>query len=208
MISPEGLRGDGRRANDLRRTITSLNSVAGADGSCLLAVGNTRVLVSVLGPRESKRHGLHVAVGKIQGRDGGDLQAIIESTFEKIIFPQESEISVQVQILANDGSLLATVCNAVSLALIDAGIEMKDSLVAVTASVSNKCSMLDLNYSEESMDLPVFTVGFLPRTGNLALTHLEGRLPSDCLSDLIDIGKLGCDLLHGQFDEIIRNNIA
>lgn len=208
MISPEGLRGDGRRANDLRRAVVILNSVAGADGSCLLAIGNTRVLVSVLGPRESKRNGLHVVVGKLQGRDGGDLQAIIESTFKDLIFPEASEISVQVQILANDGSLLAAVCNAVSLALIDAGIEMKDSLVAVTASVSNKCAILDLNYSEESMELPVFTVAFLPRTGNLALSHLEGRLPADCLPDLVDIGKQGCDLLHGQFDEIIRKNIA
>ena len=208
MISPEGLRVDGRRENDLRRTIVILGSVAGADGSCLLAVGNTRVLVSVLGPRESKRSGMHVIVGKLQGRDGGDLQAIIESTFKHIIFPESSEISVQVQILADDGSLLATVCNAVSLALIDAGIEMKDALVAVSVSVSNKCAILDLNYSEETMDLPVFTVAYLPRTGNLALTHLEGRLAADCLPDLVDLGKLGCNLVHEQFDEIIRKSIS
>jgi exosome complex component RRP41 len=151
---------------------------------------------------------MHVTVGKMQGRDGGDLQAIVESTFKQIIFPEESEISVQVQILANDGGLLAAVCNAVSLALIDAGIEMKDSLVAVTVTMSNKCPMLDLNYSEESMDLPVCTLAFLPRTGTLALTHLEGRLPADALSELVDLGKLGCDLLHGQFDEIVRKNIA
>jgi exosome complex component RRP41 len=151
---------------------------------------------------------MHVVVGKLQGRDGGDLQAIIESTFKQIIFPESSEISVQVQILANDGSLLATVCNAVSLALIDAGIEMKDGLVAVSVSLSNKCPILDLNYSEESLDLPVFTVAYLPRTGNLALTHLEGRLSADAMPDLVELGKLGCDLMHEQFDEVVRQNIA
>jgi exosome complex component RRP41 len=114
---------------------------------------------------------------------------------------------VQVQILSNDGSLLAAVCNAVSLALIDAGIEMKDSLVAVSVTVSNSEKMLDLNYSEEGMDLPIFTLGFLPRTGTLALTHLEGRLSADCMPELLDLGKLGCDQFHAQFDEIVRQTI-
>ena len=208
MISPEGLRGDGRRANDLRRNVVLLDSVAGADGSCLLAIGNTRVLVSVLGPRESKRNGLNVVVGRFQGRDGSDLEALLESTFGKIIFPQTSEISVQVQILANDGGILAAVINAVSLALIDAGVEMKDSLVAVSVSISEKFAVLDLNYSEESMDIPILTIGCLPRTGNLALTHLEGRLAADSISQVMDLGREGCILLHDQFDEIIRKNIA
>jgi exosome complex component RRP41 len=52
LISPEGLRVDGRRANELRQIQIQMGLFARADGSCYYEQGNTKLLVAVYGPRE------------------------------------------------------------------------------------------------------------------------------------------------------------
>ena len=52
-ISPEGLRGDGRLASELRHVRGVLGSEAGpGDGAARLELGDTVVQAAVLGPRE------------------------------------------------------------------------------------------------------------------------------------------------------------
>jgi exosome complex component RRP41 len=52
LISPEGLRVDGRRAPELRHIKIKMGLFARSDGSCYYEQGNTKVLVAVYGPRE------------------------------------------------------------------------------------------------------------------------------------------------------------
>lgn len=52
LISPEGLRIDGRRANEIRRIKCEMGLFERADGSAYFEQGNTRVLCAVYGPRE------------------------------------------------------------------------------------------------------------------------------------------------------------
>lgn len=47
-----GLRLDGRRAHELRTLSAQLGVLPQVDGSALFALGNTRVLATVYGPRE------------------------------------------------------------------------------------------------------------------------------------------------------------
>lgn len=62
LVSPEGLRQDGRRPAELRRVQATLGCVSTADGSALLTMGNTRVMATVTGPHETSNsataHGL------------------------------------------------------------------------------------------------------------------------------------------------------
>lgn len=55
FVSPEGLRVDGRRPDELRAINGQLNVFAKADGSAALSFGSTRVMASVYGPREVRR---------------------------------------------------------------------------------------------------------------------------------------------------------
>jgi exosome complex component RRP41 len=50
FLSPEGLRLDGRRPTELRRTSVDLGVLPQADGSAWVEAGNTRVLAAVFGP--------------------------------------------------------------------------------------------------------------------------------------------------------------
>ncbi|KAJ2840623.1 Exosome non-catalytic core component, partial [Coemansia sp. 'formosensis'] len=58
LLSPEGLRVDGRRANELRRISCRASVLNSADGSSYYEQGNTKVLVAVYGPREPRTKSL------------------------------------------------------------------------------------------------------------------------------------------------------
>lgn len=54
LISEQGLRLDGRRANELRRIRCKLGVFSQPDGSAYLEQGNTKVLAAVYGPHQVK----------------------------------------------------------------------------------------------------------------------------------------------------------
>jgi len=53
-ISPEGLRCDGRRANELRSIEINIGTVKSCDGSAFYGQGNTQVIASIHGPWEQQ----------------------------------------------------------------------------------------------------------------------------------------------------------
>ena len=54
LLSDQGLRLDGRRANELRQIRCKLGVFSQPDGSAYLEQGNTKVLAAVYGPHEVK----------------------------------------------------------------------------------------------------------------------------------------------------------
>lgn len=52
LVSEQGLRLDGRRANELRRIRCKLGVFSQPDGSAYLEQGNTKVLAAVYGPHQ------------------------------------------------------------------------------------------------------------------------------------------------------------
>jgi exosome complex component RRP41 len=51
-VSPEGLRQDGRRPNELRVINGQMDIFPRADGSATLSFGNTKIIANVYGPQE------------------------------------------------------------------------------------------------------------------------------------------------------------
>ena len=52
LLSDQGFRIDGRKADELRRIICSLGLFEQADGSAYIEQGNTKVLATIYGPHE------------------------------------------------------------------------------------------------------------------------------------------------------------
>eukprot|EP01066_Platyproteum_vivax_P021245 Platyproteum_vivax@DN9273_c0_g1_i1.p1 len=73
------------------------------------------------------------------------------------LFPR-SQIDLCVHILETDGAILATLINACSLALVDAGVPVRGLLVAATSAYINNCCLLDINAIEHSAGGPELTV--------------------------------------------------
>ncbi len=69
-----------------------------------------------------------------------EFQRILKSVLENVIMLElypRSQIDLQVFVMESDGSYKSAAFNAVSLALMNAGIAMKDYLVATTSGLLN-----------------------------------------------------------------------
>ncbi|KAJ3241298.1 Exosome complex component RRP41 [Chytriomyces hyalinus] len=235
VVSPEGFRCDGRRPNELRRFNCDMGTASGgyagsgADGAAYVEQGNTRCLVLVFGPKEPSmrsavlhdRATLSVEFNIASFSSGErktklrkdkrllEMASIIKSTFESVIlmssFPR-SEITIQIQILQFDGGSLHTAVNATTLALMNAGIPMEDYVVACSAGFGNGHPILDVNYTEEGMDVPVISLGITPRSGKVILLNLESRLHLDEFEKVVTLARDGCTQMHEILDTAVRSS--
>ncbi|KND01023.1 uncharacterized protein SPPG_04117 [Spizellomyces punctatus DAOM BR117] len=229
IISPEGLRVDGRRPLELRRVNSRTAVLSQADGSAYIEQGNTKCLAAVYGPREpTKRAALlhdralinvEYSVASFSSgerkqklrRDRRlmEIASTIKRTFENVIltttFPR-SEIDIYLQVLQIDGGALHTAINAATLALVDAGIPMTDYVCACSAGYVNNQAILDLNYLEESAEIPTLTVALLPKSGKITMLGLESRLHLDKLEPVIQLASDGCKQLKENIDATIRES--
>ncbi|EEY23822.1 exosome complex exonuclease RRP41 [Verticillium alfalfae VaMs.102] len=140
------LRVDGRRWNELRRLQAQIRTQDAADGSSYLEIGHTKVMCVVTGPTEPQRRGpaggqskdaaVNVSIvvagfSSVDRRKYGrndkrisELEATVSkafaSTLHTHLFPHSS-IYISLHVLSQDGSLLAALLNATTLALVDAG---------------------------------------------------------------------------------------
>ena len=81
-----------------------------------------------------------------------EFQRIIKSVFEEAIMLElypKSQIDLQIMVLSSDGSYKSAAFNAVSLAIMNSGIAMKDFLIATTTGLLNQVAVVDLIYQEE-----------------------------------------------------------
>ncbi|KAJ2812720.1 Exosome non-catalytic core component [Coemansia furcata] len=226
LLSPEGLRVDGRRANELRRISCRASVLNSADGSSYYEQGNTKVLVAVYGPREPRTKSLthdqatinvefNVApfsTSERRKRSKGDkrlleVASFVKQTFEgavqTAVYPR-SQIDIYIHLLQHDGGTLETCINAATLALVDAGISMVDYVCACTAGFIDETPVLDLNFVEESsIETPDLTVAVLPRSGNIALLQMESRLHSSKLEDVLELATEGCKHIHKKLDDAV-----
>ena len=141
------MREDGRLPLTLRTLSADQGLLNKADGSACFAQGSTVVLAAVYGPCQkidstSFNKGTLTVVYKPS--DGSPSAASVESqrlvaeSLRHVVtlssFPQAA-LNITVHVLNDDGSTLATAFNAVTLALIDAGIEQSGLVTAVCCAV-------------------------------------------------------------------------
>ncbi|KAL7749062.1 Exosome non-catalytic core component [Sorochytrium milnesiophthora] len=228
ILSPEGLRVDGRRPNDLRKISSKVGVISLADGSAYLEMGNTKVLAAVYGPRESHsrtahdRAFVHVEFTeatfskserkRIRKMDRKNLEIAsqIRDTFESVIktdlYPR-STIDIYLQILQADGGQVQACINAATLAVIHAGIPVTDYVVACTVGNISGTPMLDLNHIEESQNVPELTVAYMPKLGKVVLLQMESRLHCDHLAKTLHLGRDGCDRIFEILDTYLRKEL-
>ncbi|EME82637.1 uncharacterized protein MYCFIDRAFT_80273 [Pseudocercospora fijiensis CIRAD86] len=231
------LRVDGRRWNELRRIHGQMSTQAAADGSSYFEMGNTKIICTVLGPRQQTRGGgrdqsrsasIEVEIG-IAGFSGMDrkkrsrtdkrtqeMQYTISSAFASTIltslYPQ-STISIMLHVLSQDGALLAACLNAATLALIDAGIPMKDYVAAcTTGSTASYASndeeadpLLDLNGMEE-LELPFLTIGTSGGEDKINVLIMETRVQVARMEAMVTVGLDGCKQVRQLLDQVVRNH--
>eukprot|EP00455_Lapot_gusevi_P045404 TRINITY_DN5802_c0_g1_i1.p1 TRINITY_DN5802_c0_g1~~TRINITY_DN5802_c0_g1_i1.p1 ORF type:complete len:266 (+),score=39.68 TRINITY_DN5802_c0_g1_i1:33-800(+) len=230
-ISPEGLRIDGRRSGEIRKISCKLGYFPQCDGSAYYEQGNTKVVCSVFGPHEVRRRNqaahdravlnCEYAVasfsrGERKQVSKGDRQSkefslILRQTFESVIlthlFPR-SEIDIYVQVIQNDGGVTACALNAATLALIDAGIPLKDYVCACTAGYLENTPVVDLNFTERGARGAEVVLGVLPNSEKIVSIQMDSKMPLVHLEDVVTLARQGCLRIHQQLQQATLEHSA
>ncbi|KAL6441775.1 hypothetical protein ACFW04_003695 [Cataglyphis niger] len=249
-----GLRTDGRRALELRQIRMRMGVFGQADGSAYIEHGNTKVLAAVYGPHQPKsnvsRNSTKALIncqysmavfsftsGERKRRPRGDwksqersaqLRHAMEAIIHLELYPR-SQIDVFVEVLQVDGSDYCASVNASTLALIDAGIPIKNYAVGCTVSLINKLTteeedktlatgVLDANFVEECSPGVTLSVVALPETNNevevdgnglIVVAHGAGqRLHLSRLEALKQRAVQGCQDIKEILDSGVRHHLT
>ncbi|ROV99735.1 hypothetical protein VSDG_03135 [Cytospora chrysosperma] len=134
----------------------------------------------------------------------------LASTLHTNVYPH-STISFSLHVLSQDGSLLACLLNACTLAAIDAGIPMTDYIAACTAGSTSTYAandeaadpLLDLNHQEEQ-ELPSLTVATLGTSDKVVVLVCEARVQVGRLEGMLAVGVDGCKQVRQILDTCVR----
>ncbi len=226
LLSPEGLRIDGRRLDELRPLKITAGALHQAEGSAFVEWGANKVMAAVYGPREvHPRHlqqnnkaiiqcrynmaAFSVDERKRPGLDrrSQEISKVISEAFESVIFVEEfprTSIDVYIEVLqANAGTRCAGVV-AASVALADAGIPMADLVPSVAAGKISGHIALDLKKEEDNFGEADLPMALVPQSGRLVLLQMEGHMTRAELTEALDMGIKGCHQIYGKMKDALR----
>ena len=224
ILALSNLRNDGRKAHEIRRMriqMGALRSDPLVGGSALVEMGMTIALATVSGPMACQRRSdeltdraiLQVTFKTAPFAPSADrrvtnpssdrrlqeashlLKRAMEASILLHLYPR-SRIQIVVSILADDGGRLPAAINAATLAVLDAGIPMKDFVCACAAGGDADQLLVDLNRREEgtpssqTVNLPC---AMLPQRGTIVLAQCEARLPNwESMERVLEAAMEGC----------------
>jgi exosome complex component RRP41 len=101
--------------------------------------------------------------------------------------------------------VLSCAINAITLALLDAGVPMSDSVLSLTLGqhLRPSCVLLDLTSAEES-GLPFLTLAMLPRTKKVTLAQSESRLAREDFREMLKLGTEAIGVLQAEVDQVLK----
>ncbi|NYT18187.1 MAG: exosome complex exonuclease Rrp41 [Methanobacteriales archaeon] len=220
-------RPDGRAFNELRPLKIEAGVLERADGSAYLEFGDNKVLAAVYGPREFHirrflkpnmavlrcRYNMAPFSVEDRKRPGPDRRSleISKLTSEALSpavflekFPRSS-IDVFIEVLQAEGGTRCAGITAASVALADAGIPMRDMVVACAAGKSNGQVVMDLSEWEDKEGEADVPVAIMPRTGEITLLQMDGQLTKDEFEQALDLAKEGCMKISEEQKKAIKN---
>jgi len=231
LLSDQGYRMDGRKPNELRRIRFKKGVFRQADGSAYLEQGNTKVLAAVYGPHEirgSKSKALHdrmlincqysmatFSTMDRKRRPRGDrksqeMTSHLKQTFDAAVLTElypKTQLDIFVEVLQSDGGNYCASVNAASLALMDAGIPMKDYVIACAGSFIGETPVVDINHLEESSGSAEVIVATLPRCDQIVFLEQNSRLHQDHLSPVMDHVMQGCRDIFALLNTQVREEL-
>ena len=208
----DGLRLDGRRADELRPVKIEVGVLARADGSCYIEMGGNKVIAAVYGPREVHPRHLQEVTRAIvryrynmasfsveeRKRPGPDrrsheLSKVSRQALEPVIltsfFPR-SVIDVFVEILQADAGTRTAGINAAAVALADAGIPMKSMVSSCAAGKVGDTIVLDPMKEEDNFGQADLPIAMTPN-GDLTLMQMDGNLTPDEFRTAVEMAMKG-----------------
>ena len=212
-----GKRLDGRKPDEMRKVKIEAGVLHRAEGSCYLEWGDNKVIAAVYGPREAiPRHtqnplraivnakynmaAFSVDDRKRPGPDrrSREISKVISEALGNVIlvenFPRAS-IDVNIEVLDAEAGTRCAGLTAAGVALVDAGIPMKDIPVACAAGKIEDQVVLDLGKQEDNYGTADLPVAIAPRTGEIILLQMDGHLTVEEFDKALELAIKGCHIV-------------
>ncbi|XP_034688664.1 exosome complex component RRP41-like [Vitis riparia] len=207
------VRPDGRGFHQCRPAFLKTGAVNAASGSAYAEFGNTKVIVSVFGPRESKKAMAYSGTGRLncnvsyttfampirgQGSDHKGYSSMLHKALEGAIivesFPKTT-VDVFALVLESGGSDLPVVISCASLALADAGIMMYDLVASVSVSCLGKNLVIDPILEEESYQDGSLLITCMPSRNEVTQLTVNGEWSTPRVHEAMQICLEACSKL-------------
>lgn len=221
---------DGRRFDELRPIKIEAGVLKRADGSCYIEWGKNKVYAAVYGPREVLprhlerndqailrcRYNMAPFSVEERKRPGPDRRAVeigkvMQGALEPAIlmhYYPKSMIEISVEVMqANAGTRCAGI-TAASVALADAGIPMRDLVASAAAGKVDGEIILDLAKEEDNLGEADLPVAIIPRTGEITLLQMDGKLTEDEVEQVIKLAMKGCEQVYKLQVEALKRKYA
>lgn len=111
------------------------------------------------------------------------------------------------QVLQSDGGNYCACVNAATLAIIDAGIPIKDYVCACSAGFVNETPVVDMSYLEESSGIPELITAILPQSEEVVLLEMNSRLHEDNLKKVLKQATKGCKDIYQVLVQAVRQHV-
>jgi exosome complex component RRP41 len=226
LIDKKGLRLDGRKPDEVRPIKLEVGVLPNADGSAYIEHGKNKILAAVFGPREMHPKHLtlpdrmaircryHMAPFSVQERKSPapsrreiELSKVIREALEPAVFVEyypRVGIDVFIEVLQADGGTRCASITAASLALADAGIPMRDLVVACAAGKADDRVVLDLNDAEDKLGVADVPVAYMPSLNAVTLLQMDGILTQDEFERAFNLALEGCKKIYAMQKEALR----
>jgi len=218
LIDKEGKRVDGRRLEELRPIRLEVGLLSSADGSAYIEQGKCKILAAVYGPREAHPKHLalpdrallqcryHMAPFSVEERKSPapsrrevELSKVIREALEPSVFLEyypRSSIDLFIEVLQADGGTRCAGITVAALALADAGIPMKDLVVACAAGKAGGKLVLDLSDAEDKLGEADVPVAFMPTLDAVTLLQMDGNLSMEEFEQVENLALDGCKQIY------------
>ena len=127
------------------------------------------------------------------------------------LYPR-SQIDVYLQVIESDGADWSACINAAGLALVDAGINLKDMIAACEAAIiedEEGTPLVDPNHAESSQSsIPQLSVAILPKLDKIISMEVSGRLHLERLEVGLESAKKGAKLMFENFDHAVKKRLS
>ena len=227
LIDKKGVRLDGRKPDELRPIKLEVGVLSNADGSAYIEQGKNKILAAVYGPKELHpkhmalpdrmvlRCRYHMAPFSVQERKSPapsrreiELSKVIREALEPSIFLEyypKTGIDIFVEVLQADGSTRCASIVAASLALADAGIPMRDLVVACSAGKIDDTLILDLMDTEDKMGSADVPLALMPNLNAITLLQMDGTLTLEEFEKAVNLALEGCKKIYALQKEALKS---
>lgn len=226
LIDKKGIRLDGRKADELRSVKLQVGVLSNADGSAYVEHGKNKILAAAFGPREMHPKHLaqpdrmvlrcryHMAPFSVPERKSPapsrrevELSKVIKESLEPALFLElypRTGVDVFIEVLQADGGTRCASITAAALAIADAGVPMKDLVVACAAGKVEDKVVLDLFDAEDKLGSADVPVAYMPNLNAVTLLQMDGILTPDEFEKAVNMAMDGCKKIYELQKEALK----